>query len=350
MGFLSDLLAKFTKKTQDTVPSDAQTNTTATVAVDTEEESDLHSEEDSEDETDEDAASEDMDAYDQDDFGPFEALAKTPTAASFEEFWYQVHKIEKEGSQSDQALEAAFAAKGIRNNLHFQQIRETFNRHFGQLHEFQQAMFNARGRQGKEELQEIAARNPGMFLPVDGVDLKTFATIQARMMQSGSSGPGAAAAILADYHLTDQKWNAVNQEWLSRMSNQSDPMAAITLNGEYGKYFAEAGQGNYGASAQAASSQIGVGGVAGQAPGVGTEPCSLERYAELAAAQEVWAEQGLDISEMLKKVFQLTIMDWSNMSAWWSVKIQSDYRLGLKLYNELVPAYKAQYQNQSKSQ
>lgn len=174
-----------------------------------------------------------------DEWGPFEALSKNPTFESFEEFWYQMHRIEDAASQGDRAFSSALSARGIHNSLQLKNIRDTFNRHFGQIREFQQAVFSARERQGRELFQQAVSKYPALFAPVDGVDLKTFATIQARMMQSGSAGPDVVKNILAAYDLTQEKWVEVNRQWLLRMTDQTDPTATVALNGEYGRYFAE---------------------------------------------------------------------------------------------------------------
>ena len=48
------------------------------------------------------------------------------------------------------------------------------------------------------------------------------------------------------------------------------------------------------------------------------------------------------MNAMLKQVFGLTAVDWSNMSVHWSQKLSTDYQLAGK-YGELNAKYTAQY-------
>lgn len=240
MGFVSELLAKLVKKT---VKEEPDTQGAFAPVVVPQEGTTLHAAGEAEEDGAERFAAGPSSGPEggADEWGPFSSLATSPTVQSFEEFWYQLYRIEEAGEQGNAQLHAALSARGIRDNLHLHQIRNTFQRHFGHLHEFHQAVFSAKRRQGKEDLQRATNNHPGLFAPIDGIDLKTFATIQARMMRSGSAGPDAVRGILSSYNLTQEKWDVVNAQWLERMGDQTDPMATVALNGEYGKYFAEAG-------------------------------------------------------------------------------------------------------------
>ncbi len=73
-----------------------------------------------------------------------------------------------------------------------------------------------------------------------------------------------------------------------------------------------------------------------------SEPCTLDQFAEMMAARGAWAEQGRDVSAMLEQHFGLTALEWSNLGAYWNVKIGSNYRLGVEL-GKLVERYKARF-------
>ena len=51
----------------------------------------------------------------------------------------------------------------------------------------------------------------------------------------------------------------------------------------------------------------------------------------------------LDVNGMLKEVFGLTAMDWSNIQSWWMSKMQTDWEL-MQRYDEKAKEYEAQYQ------
>ncbi len=48
---------------------------------------------------------------------------------------------------------------------------------------------------------------------------------------------------------------------------------------------------------------------------------TFEKFVEVMTAQGCWAQQGKDANQMLKKVFNMTAVDWSNASAYWSQKM-----------------------------
>ena len=56
-------------------------------------------------------------------------------------------------------------------------------------------------------------------------------------------------------------------------------------------------------------------------------------------AQSCWAQQGKDANQMLKKVFNMTAVDWSNASAYWSQKMSTD----IKLMSEQFPVLQEKY-------
>jgi hypothetical protein len=254
-------------------------------------------------------------------------------------FWAKVFEIEAAGNQGDAQLAQVFAKYGLRDNHHFMRVRDTFNRRFGHEQAFMQAAFNARTQQGKDMLKSAATG--ALFEPIEGVDLKTYATIQARMAQVAGGGVAAIGKMLAEYQLDDAKWRRVDGAWQKRMQQQDDPNASYALMAEYGQHFAAAGQGQFGGAAAAAAGGVGIHGSVGQAPG-GAEPCTFERYIEIMTAQGCWAEDGKDVNALLKQVFNMNAADWGSLGAYWSQKIAADYTLALKI-DELQNHYKPKY-------
>ncbi len=293
-----------------------------------------HHEDHSDEEEEQD---DDQDDGDADDWGGWDPN-------NHEEYWYRLKMIEKAGNDNgDDACDAKAREYGLRDWAHMTRVKDTFHRHFGHTHEFTQAAMNAGSRQGREMMGAGAAANPEILLPVEGIDIRIYATTQARAMGVGND-MGKWAAILAENGMDQAKWDRVNTEWQRRMSGQAGDMnATMALMTEYGKYFGQAGQGQYGAAAAANAGQAGN---LNQGQGaVGAEPCTLERYAEIGGAQSAWAQQGRDVNQMLQQQFGMNALDWSNLSQFWSAKIAGDYRIGLR-YSELQTHYEEQYKAQ----
>jgi hypothetical protein len=66
---------------------------------------------------------------------------------------------------------------------------------------------------------------------------------------------------------------------------------------------------------------------------------SFDRYVEVMTAQSCWASQGKDANQMLKKVFNMTAIDWSNASAYWAQKMSTD----VVLVRDKFPALQAKF-------
>lgn len=263
---------------------------------------------------------------------------------NWEEFWYRLKNIETAGNQGgDDAADAKCQEYGLRDWSHLTRVRDTFNRHFGHEHAFTQAAMNANSRSAREQHGAAISANQEILAPVEGIDIQTYATTQARAMSLGND-MDKFRALLGESGMDQAKWDRVNAEWQRRMSGQAGDMnATMALMTEYGKYFGQAGQGQYGASAAANAGQAG--NLNHGQGAVGAEPCTLERYAEIMGAQSAWAQQGRDVNQMLSQQFGMNAMDWSNISQYWSAKIGGDYRVAVKL-GELQTHYEQQYMAQ----
>ncbi len=264
-----------------------------------------------------------------------------------EEFWYRLKAIEMAGNQGgDDACDAKAREFGLRDWAHMTRVRDTFNKYFGHQHEFMQAAMNAGSRAQREAMGAAMQSNSAIMEPVEGVSLQVYATTQARAGTIGND-MGKWAAILAEQGMDQAKWERVSEEWTRRMSGQAGDMnATMALLTEYGKYFGQAGQGQFGAAAAANAGQAG--NLNHGQGAVGAEPCTMERYAEIGGAQSAWAQQGRDVNQMLQQQFGMTAMDWSNLSQYWSAKIAGDYRVALQI-SDLQTKYEQQYKAQGGS-
>ncbi len=239
----------------------------------------------------------------------------------------------------DQAQIAALLAEwGLADLNSWDAVENTYIKHYNDDPRYTQAQVNLAMNQQKAEM--AAAVSPEQLAPCEGVDIQTYATVMARKMQL--TDPSQVHALLAEYGLDEARFNLADQQWQARMRQADDPMAMAAIATEYGKHFAAAGQGQYGAAGQAAAPGMEMNAAAGAAPAAGAEPCTLERYAEIQAAQTVWSQQGQDVNAMLQQVFGMTAMDWSNMGAYWSQKFMSDYTLMEKMM-KIQEQYEAKY-------
>ncbi len=257
-------------------------------------------------------------------------------------YWYRLKAIETAGNQGgDEAADAKCRELGLRDYAHMQRVRDTFTKYFGHSHDFMQAAFQANTQATREQFNAAASQNQEIFAPVEGVDLQLYATTQAKAASIGGD-MGKWGQILQQAGMDQAKWERVSAEWNRRMSGQAtgDMNATMALLTEYGKYFGQAGQGQYGATAAA---NAGVSGNLNDGSGaVGAEPCTLERYAEIGGAQSAWAQQGRDVNAMLAQQFGMNALDWSNISQYWSAKFMSDYRIAAR-YGDLLTHYTEQY-------
>jgi len=263
-------------------------------------------------------------------------------AGNYVRYW-KVHFALEEAGQEEQnddnpAYAAALKKYGFRNRNHWKRVEMTYLRHYAKEPEFNNAALIARQEGTRDKMRN--AVKPGMLDPIEGVSLQTYAGLAAQQM----SVQGAAwVKLLAKHKLDEAKFGRVAEGWQARMADQSDPMAAAAIATEYGKAFAGAGSGQYGASAQAASSSMGINDkVAGKNAKGASGNMTFEKFVEVMTAQSCWAQQGKDVNQMLKKVFNMNAVDWSNASAMWSQKLGTDVSL-VSQFGTLQAKYTQKY-------
>ncbi len=256
------------------------------------------------------------------------------------EYWKTNFALEAAmANDDDDEYAAALKKHGFRNRNHWKRVQHTFLRHYGSDPEFTDAALVAR-QEGTRDAMRSAVK-PGMLDPIEGVSLQVYAGIAAQQM----SVQGAAfVKLLAKHKLDEAKFARVSEGWLARMSDQSDPMASAAIATEYGKAFAGGGVGQYGASAAEASGSMGINDkVAGKNAKGAAGSMSFDKYVEVMTAQSCWAQQGKDANVMLKKVFNLNAVDWSNASAFWAQKMSTDIKLMTEQFPVLQAKYTAKY-------
>jgi hypothetical protein len=156
--------------------------------------------------------------------------------------------------------------------------------------------------------------------PVENVTLEAWADINAQIV----AGTAKEDAV-KDAGMDMPKWDRVNEEWLARMKNDT----TFTITKIYSAAF------NAPRPAKAASP--------GAAPGVAPDSYPFDKYVEAMVAQDVLGKMGRDAQDVLKD-FGLTVGDYSNVSAYWSGKMMTDFSLAAKM-NTLMNQYKVKYES-----
>ena len=171
-----------------------------------------------------------------------------------------------------------------------------------------------------------------VMAPIEGVPLDQYAAIVAQ--QARGLAQADFHRLLAQQGMDPAKWDRVSAGWNERMSRdtQGGLMAA------YAKAFAGAGAGQYGAQAQAGAAMMGGPGAAPAPAGVNPASVSFEQFCELMGAQNAWSMQGKDVNAMLKKVFSMSALDYSNISSYWSPRMMSDMSLAMRMTDLMMRA------------
>ncbi|HET6584292.1 MAG TPA: DUF6620 family protein [Nannocystaceae bacterium] len=236
-----------------------------------------------------------------------------------------------------------FREHGIRDEQHFRQVQATAQRYmqspaaaakYGDYGDIMQIKGDC---SMDMHMQQMAARQTGElaseFAAVEGVELDAWAHVQAKL-----AGGGDLDALIAQIGVDRAKWDRVSAEWMARMSRDTTGTVATA----YGRAFSSGGTGQFaGAGAQGAAAMS-----AGGSVDPDQMPMPLERYVEIEQAQGAAGEQGGDAIAVLKS-FGLSIVDWSNVSQWFSQYFARNMnKNGQALYHEytaLQEKYAAKY-------
>jgi hypothetical protein len=151
--------------------------------------------------------------------------------------------------------------------------------------------------------------------PVEDITIEQWAGANAKLASGATVDD-----IIKMLGIDAPKWDRVNNEWLTRMRNDT----SFTISGIYGKAFTAKAEGNLGSSDQ-----------------INAEKYSFEQWIELMVAQDVLGQQGRDAQDVLKD-FGLTVTDYTNISSYWSGKMMADYSIAMQM-QPLMDKYKAKY-------
>lgn len=211
-------------------------------------------------------------------------------------------------------------AMGYRDAVQRAMTHATFRRHyegFLMSAEGQALITKAAMRAMNERMKYMAAAGAasGLLDPVEGVSIAIYANLQAKQT---TVSVDEFNGLLAQHQMDRPKWDRVAKGWLDRMTR--DTTGAVAT--EYAKGFAGGGQ--YGGMGAAAMDNMASGQMGLQGPSAASEPMGFEKYCEIAGAMQAWSKQGKDISAGLHKHFQMTAMDYSNVSMYWSQKMMAD--------------------------
>jgi hypothetical protein len=258
------------------------------------------------------------------------ALEATDNSAGFDlmnrmEDWYLFRMNFEEAMGNDDRAKSLQLLQqwGIRDITHYYQVNETVNRfvqspgaqqRYGGMSNLVQMEMNVRMKASHGALRQqfTDQGNDALLLPIEGVSLQTWAALSAKFAQGGQP-----ASVLGPAGLDDAKWQRVNNEWMDRMSKDH----THTISQEYAKGFAMGSSGAHAGAAQASAAVMG----GGQSP-AGREPISIETWVEAQIAMSAASQRGQDPSAALAK-FNMTVVDWSNASMWWSTHFATNAML-----------------------
>jgi hypothetical protein len=277
----------------------------------------------------------------QDEFGPL-------SQGQLDEFFF--HMFEIEDNQPDPAKQKALLQKfGYQHREHYEWVKLSFLKYYGtpsgsgldmyiwNSSDVQSRMMAARMKQTQSKQNDFAAQNSELLAPVEGVTVEQYAGIAARQA-SGLSMPDFQA-LLAQNGMDQAKWDRVSGEWVRRMSMDT----TATIATIYGRAFSGAGAGAYGQAGAAGAAAMAATGASGQMHVAGGgEPCTFEKYCEIGGAQQAWSASGKDVNAMLKQAFNISALDWSNMSSYWMTRMMADISMMTKM-TEMQQYYAQKY-------
>lgn len=287
----------------------------------------------------EEASSDDGDRRDyameaKDDAASFDLLGNLPG-------YYTAEFRIEQAWEDDATREQLFAEYKIRNQQHYRQVKATVERFiqspqaqakYGDVNDIMHVKMKATQdymMKGMQAQMGAGGKLAGEVEPVEGVSLEQWAEQQVRIA-SGGTLDDVCKALGCD----KAKWDRVSAEWNARMSRDTTATIAMAYGNAFTKAQAKPGVGN---SPYAAAAQN---------PGKGEMPMPFERYVEIMEAQNALTAQGQDAQAVLKKL-GITVMDWSNLGAWFSAYISENALRNdgavHKEFTRLSEKYKAKY-------
>ncbi len=160
----------------------------------------------------------------------------------------------------------------------------------------------------------------GIMEPVEGISCEDWAKVNAKIA-SGASVEDSIKIIGVDL----AKWDIVNNEWMTRMSNDT----TFTISQIYGNAFNASATGNLGGTSD-----------------INEDNFPYEKYVEVMVAQDKLTAIGKD-PQLILASFGLSVVDWSNASAYWSQKFNQNVEKYYQQYTELTKKFEEKYKSGS---
>jgi len=165
-----------------------------------------------------------------------------------------------------------------------------------------------------------------IMAPISGVSLEMYAQINAQLAQGKDQ-----REVLKQNGIESVSWDKAVEGWNERMRTDM----SFTVTSEYSRFFMAAGQGQFGSVANEVAD-----GMTGK-KSTSDNPLTLEKYAEIMAAQGAAAAQGKDASQVLAN-YGLNAADWGTLGLHWNNKMMTDMQVGMK-FGELYSKYTEQF-------
>ncbi len=160
----------------------------------------------------------------------------------------------------------------------------------------------------------------GLMEPVEGISCEDWAKVNAKIASGGDKDEA-----IKEIGVDSAKWDIVNNEWQTRMSNDT----TFTISQIYGNAFNASATGNLGGTSD-----------------INDENFPYEKYVEIMVAQDKLTSIGKDPQEILAS-FGLTVIDWSNASAYWSQEFNQNTEKYYQQYTEFTKKYEEKYKTGS---
>jgi len=239
---------------------------------------------------------------------------------------FAIEEAQGQGQTSDQGAQA----QGYTDQDHFQTVLAYVQAKWSRLgvnddgekdvitdDKFMNAAMEARMGQMAGMQAAAAAADPTLLQPVNGITVEAWAAASAEMSGLGANASQAQVAeMLAKHGMDLAAYNGANTGWQAKM--QGDTTGVIAT--KFGEAFTSA----KGVSAG------------------GAEPVSFEKFVEVMAAQEAWAEQGMDVNAQLNAVFSIDAGTYGAWGGYWSPKMATDMAL-MRQYDQFRDKYLAKY-------
>ena len=266
-----------------------------------------------------------------------------PDDESLVDFLAHQQVFDMERSGDPRAAAEKLTGFGYADVGQFFKVRTTMLKHFADFHgptlddctfqsqRVQSAMLKAGQRYNQMQMDATVAGNPEIVEPIEGVTVELYAQISAKAAQGMT--PEQLDQELAQHGLDRPTWDRASAGWMQRMQNDT----TATIATIYGKAFQGAGQGQFGAAAQAHAATNYDGTAA-----AGAEPIPFDKCCEIQGAMQAWSETGQDVNAMLQQTFQMNAADFSAAHSWWLSQLTADLSR-FDEYNTKVEAYSKQY-------